>query len=169
MSEVAVQWVAEETAEEAAPQDAPGLLLWADRLAERIHERRTLLAQDAAAEALRRQRWEERQEEARRALAKLEAELHRGCDAMRSTLLLGKSKSRVLPSGHVVAFRSRPLSLDRQDEAALLVWAQRAGLTVTTETPDMRAIRERFRSTGEVPDGCQVTGGDETFSVKEGT
>lgn len=79
----------------------------------------------------------------------------------------GKQKSRKLPSG-VVSWRSRPAQLEVRDEVAALFWAEANGCAKTKTSLDKAALAERFKATGEVPEGCEVVPEHEDLSIKAG-
>lgn len=167
MSEAAsIEVLDEVEAELTPPADAAALLLWLDARAERLRELRVRMAQDEAAEKLRRQRWQARraQDEARETA--LETDMRNACEAMRATLLPGKAKSRTLPSGASVSWRKRAVRLVVTNATELARWvdAHQAFARHVTE-PDMDAIRKHFAAEGELPDGCDVDGGDEAFRI----
>ena len=83
----------------------------------------------------------------------------------RALLCAGRAKSASFPAGRV-GWRARPERLEVRDEEAFSSWCAARDLVRTRVEPDRRAATEQYRKTGEVPDGCDVVGGDEAFFVE---
>jgi phage host-nuclease inhibitor protein Gam len=87
----------------------------------------------------------------------------------RSTLLQGKRKSRDFLHGRI-AFRSSAERLEVVDKDALADWlAQQpveSGLYRVEVKPEMKALQDRYRETGEVPPGCGIKPASETVVVE---
>lgn len=81
----------------------------------------------------------------------------------------GKKRSRSLPSG-TFGFRKAPDRLVIQDADKALAFAKRtpqlAGEIKVTETIPTTPLKQWAQSTGEVPDGCELVGGEDVFFVK---
>jgi phage host-nuclease inhibitor protein Gam len=87
----------------------------------------------------------------------------------RGELLHGKKKSREFLHGKI-AYRTKPERLEVTDPAALEAWllAQpvEAGLYRMKVSPEMRALQDRFKTTGEVPPGMDVVPESESITVE---
>lgn len=87
----------------------------------------------------------------------------------RGSLLKGKKKSHDFLHGRI-AFRSKAERLEVVDRAALAEWLSmqpvEEGLYRVRVEPEMRALQERFRATGEVFPGCEVKPAEETISIE---
>jgi len=91
-------------------------------------------------------------------------------EAHRSDLLgHGKRKSRDLLHGRI-GWRSKGERLVVEDKEALAAWlaAQpiESGLARVTLAPDMRALQDLLKRTGEIPPGCVVEPESETLHIE---
>src|SRR4051812_15613036 len=76
-------------------------------------------------------------------------------------------KSRKLPAG-TIGFRTEPTRLAVKDEPALLVWCK-ANLPAAVQTIERvlkSCVKDHIASTGEVPSGAEVSGGEQKFFIK---
>lgn len=87
----------------------------------------------------------------------------------RGSLLLGKKKSREFLHGKI-AWRAKAERLEVVDKDALTAWLAvqpvELGLYRVTFAPEMRAIQERFKTTGEIPPGTAVRPAEETVHIE---
>jgi phage host-nuclease inhibitor protein Gam len=95
-------------------------------------------------------------------------------EIQRAAMMLGRSekkKSRTLPSG-TVGWRLHPDTLSIDDPEKCLHWIRDKGLAGevlevrTTEHLKANAIKAHIKATGEVPDGCTFTAGEDEFYAK---
>lgn len=153
---------------ESGPAPESFDLSWLEYQLERIAELEKAMAQNEAvvAQAMERLklRHEKVQEPLRNEKERLEAAVRGYAEVHRKALLVGKRKSRALPAGKV-GWRWKPEKLEVLQKGALHVWAEERHFIRTVEEPDMKAIRDYFQRTGEVPEGCEVRPPEETFYV----
>jgi phage host-nuclease inhibitor protein Gam len=87
----------------------------------------------------------------------------------RGNLLTGKRKSREFVHGKI-GWRSKPERLEVTDKDALTAWlavqTPERGLYRVEFKPEMRALQELLRTTGEVPPGCEVKPAEESLTVE---
>jgi phage host-nuclease inhibitor protein Gam len=87
----------------------------------------------------------------------------------RATLLHGRRKSRDLLHGRI-GWRSKAERLEVVDKDALVAWLSaqpvESGLYRVKVEPELRALQERFKATGEIPPGCDVKPAEETIAVE---
>ena len=76
----------------------------------------------------------------------------------------GKGKSIKRPWG-TVGFRASSARVTVEDVQAFLLQAPESMVRLKRE-PDMKAIQEAFKTTGEVPAGCDVQPGGDVFYVR---
>jgi hypothetical protein len=76
-------------------------------------------------------------------------------------------KSLRLPAG-TVGFRTEPTRLAVTDEPALLAWckARLPSAVKVVERVLKSSLKDHVRTTGEVPSGAEVTGGQQKFFIK---
>lgn len=96
-----------------------------------------------------------------------EATLRAWAEANRERLLSGKAKSRKLHHGQI-GWRKSGGGLVVVDEAMALGWARlnSPGAVRTREEIDKAALKAVFRSSGEIPLGCDVEPERDEFFVK---
>lgn len=78
----------------------------------------------------------------------------------------GKKKSRALPNG-TFGFRAKPATLEITDPTAALAFAEANGLPIK-KSVGVTPLKEHFKATGEIPDGCEYVEPEETFYVRAG-
>lgn len=81
----------------------------------------------------------------------------------------GKRKSADLLHGRI-GWRSKGGKLTVDDKPTLLAWLERqppeGGLYRVKLEPEMKAIQDNFKTTGEIPPGCSYQQPEETFYVE---
>jgi len=78
-----------------------------------------------------------------------------------------RGKSFSLPAG-TIGFRIEPQRIDFQDEPRVMAWC-RANLPSAikrTETLLKSALSEHLKTSGEIPPGVEISGGNEKFFVR---
>lgn len=103
----------------------------------------------------------------KRGVGFFEAHLRLYAEANRAELLKGgKRKSRDLIWGRL-GWKTKASRLTIVDTDACLAWCQRqpveTGVLRIKEEPALAVIQERFKRTGEVPPGCEVSEESEEF------
>lgn len=87
----------------------------------------------------------------------------------RSELLKGSKKTREFLHGKV-SWRTKPERLEVTDKGALVDWLAsqpiKGGLYRVEVKPELRAIQEQFKATGEIPPGCDLAPESETIHVE---
>jgi phage host-nuclease inhibitor protein Gam len=116
-------------------------------------------AMEKAAISEIRQRAARLRERAERGVRFFEFKLVEWMEKNRATIVHGKKKSRPLLHG-TVGWRAKPERLEVVHPDMLMAWlaAQpvESGLYRVTLEPEMRAIQERFKTSGEIPPGCEI-------------
>lgn len=79
----------------------------------------------------------------------------------------GRRKIVRLPAGSI-GFRTAPAKLAVTDEGVLVAWCKRhlPGAVAVIERISRVALREHVQTTGECPDGAEITGRHERFYVR---
>lgn len=138
------------------------------RLAECEAEAAAIDEQYAAAVAALSERRDALKAKAERGAGFFRFKIAEYAERERGSLLKGKKKSHDFLHGRI-SFRSKAERLEVTDRAALEDWlaAQpvEAGLYRMRLEPEMRALQERFRSTGECPPGTDVKPAEESISI----
>lgn len=97
--------------------------------------------------------------QAQRGVSFFEFKLLDWMERKRKEIVHGKKKSRTLLHG-VVGWRAKPERLEVVDATELEAWLRaqpiESGLARWKVEPEMRAIQERYATTGEIPPGCIV-------------
>lgn len=87
----------------------------------------------------------------------------------RSTLLTGKKKSREFVHGKL-AWRAKAERLEIVDREALVAWLSmqpvESGLYRVKVEPEARALQDLFKTSGEIPPGCEVKPAEESLIVE---
>jgi phage host-nuclease inhibitor protein Gam len=78
----------------------------------------------------------------------------------------GRRKSICLPAGKA-GFRTRQIRLEIQDEQIVLNWCKQnlPKTIIVKESLSKTVILEHIEVSGEIPPGCDVSGGEEAFYV----
>lgn len=107
-------------------------------------------------------------EKAERGAAYFRFQVARFAEEQRDSLLKGKKKSVDCIHGRI-QFRSSPERLKVVDKDALADWLAsqpvEAGLYRVKLEPEMRALQDQFKSTGEVPPGTEVEVSRESITI----
>jgi phage host-nuclease inhibitor protein Gam len=139
------------------------------RLAECEEEAAEVDRQAAAAIEAIRARAEELKTRSERGASYFRFQLTLFAETKRADLLAGKKKSRDFVHGRL-GFRSSPERLRVADPEALEGWllAQpvEAGLYRMKIAPEMRALNDLLKTSGEVPPGCEVEASRETITIE---
>ena len=87
----------------------------------------------------------------------------------RSTLLLGNKKTREFLHGKV-SWRTKPERLEVTDKAALVEWLSaqpiESGLYRVKVEPEIKALQEQFKTSGEIPPGMDLAPASESIHVE---
>lgn len=134
------------------------------RIAQARRELRDVDEQEAAAIARIHQRSDALRAPLLRTVDFFEAHLRMWAEDNREAICRGGRKSRAFLHGRI-GFRQTPLRLVVRDGAAFNAWAQAAGHGGSVWVPNMEAVRADFRTTGDIPPGCDTEGGEDKFSV----
>lgn len=86
----------------------------------------------------------------------------------RGDLLKGKSKTATFLHG-AIKFRAKQDRLEVVDKAALEEWLRaqpvESGIARWKVEPEMKALQDQFKKTGECPPGCDVKPAEETVTI----
>jgi phage host-nuclease inhibitor protein Gam len=139
------------------------------RLAECEEEAAEVDRQASAAIQAIRARAEELKAKSERGAGYFRFQLTLYAETHRTDLLPGKKKSRDFIHGRI-GFRSSPERLKVADKDALAAWLAvqpvEQGLYRVKLEPEMRALNEQFKTTGEIPPGCEVEPSRETTTIE---
>lgn len=138
------------------------------RLAECEAEAAAIDAQYAAAVGALTKRRDDLKAKAERGAGFFRFKLAEYAERERKTLLKGRKKSHDFLHGRI-GFRAKAERLEVVNRDALVEWLSaqpiESGLYRVKVEPEVRALQERFKSTGEIPPGMDVTPAEETVQI----
>lgn len=138
------------------------------RLGECEAEAAAIDAQYAAAVAHLAARRDELKAKAARGAGFFKFKLAEYAERCRASLLKGKKKSAEFLHGKI-AFRSKAERLEVVDREALIEWLSsqpvESGLYRVKVEPEMRALQDLFRASGEIPPGTEAQPAEETVTI----
>lgn len=148
---------------------SPDMDVAIDRALEQIAEARREIAKNDAVAERRKQMIEDWRQEVNVTHENRIVWATRMVQSLASAYDFGKKRSRSLPAG-TFGFRKSPDRLVVNDMDAALAFAKRtsqlAGEIKVTESIPSTPLKQWAQSTGEVPDGCELVGGEDAFFVK---